>query len=105
MSGPFQHYWYRKTLQVSEDVDTWINFNWPVLFALLAAWLISYLCLARGLSSSKRVVYVTFTCPYVILTIFFFKATSLKGMSDGIYYLFEPKVSIYLKFHESCLFV
>lgn len=63
------------------------------MFALCLAWFISYLCLAKGLSSSKRIVYVTFTLPYVILTIFFFKATSLKGMSDGVYYLFEPEVS------------
>lgn len=93
ITGPFQHYWYRQTLNISDDVNHWTSFNWPVFVALCIAWLISHVCLARGLSSSKRIVYFTFTLPYVILTVFFFKATSLKGMSDGIYYLFEPEVS------------
>lgn len=80
-------------LDASPDVDEWTNFNWPVTLALTLAWILSYLCLSRGLSSSKRLVYITFAFPYVILTIFFVKALQLKGMSDGIYYLFEPDVS------------
>lgn len=80
-------------MDASPDVNLWTNFNWPVLLCLAAAWAISYACLAKGLSSSKRVVYVASTFPYVILTIFFFKAASLDGMSDGVYYLFEPEVS------------
>lgn len=63
-----------------------------MFLSLVLAWLISYLCLVRGLSSSKRVVYVASTFPYVILTLFFAKALTLKGMSDGIYYFFEPEV-------------
>lgn len=93
MTGPFQYYWYRQTLDASESVDSWTHFNWPVMGALIIAWLISYLCLAQGLSSSKRLVYVASTFPYVILTVFFFKAANQKGMSDGIYYFFAPEVS------------
>jgi len=80
-------------LDASASVDSWTNFNRPIFFGLLLAWIISYLCLARGLSSSKRVVYVASIFPYVILTIFFYKATTLTGMRDGVYYLFAPEVS------------
>lgn len=92
-AGPFAHYWFRQTLDASADAGEWINFNWPVTLALALAWLLSYLCLFKGLSSSKRVVYITFTFPYVILTIFFAKALQLRGAADGVAYLFEPDVS------------
>ena len=67
--------------------------NWPVATCLTLAWLISFACLARGLSSSKRIVYVASSFPYVILVVFFFKALTLRGWTDGVYYLFAPEVS------------
>ena len=63
------------------------------LLCLLLAWLTSYACLARGLSSSKRLVYVASIFPYAILALLFLKALSLRGMAAGVSYLFEPEVS------------
>lgn len=77
-------------LDASEDASSWTHFNWPVTLGLILAWLISYLCLVRGLSSSRRVVYVASTFPYVILTAFFCKVLQLPGTQVGIAYLFEP---------------
>lgn len=94
LAGPFEYHWYRKTLDVSGDVGHWSHFNWTVALCLAAAWLISYICLVRGLSSSKRLVYAISIFPYVILVIFFFKAISLPGMGHGLRYLFEPDVSV-----------
>jgi len=91
--GPYQYFWFRKTLDISKDVNDFESFNWHIALALAFAWLISYTCLLRGLSSSKRVVYVSSTLPYVILMIFFFKTISLDGMTDGIYYFIAPNVS------------
>lgn len=93
LGGPFEYYWYRQTLDVTGDVDDWSNFNWPIAFCLLLAWLISYICLVKGLSSSKRLVYIISIFPYVILVIFFFRAINLRGMNHGLRYLFEPDVS------------
>ncbi|KAG9509399.1 Sodium-dependent neutral amino acid transporter SLC6A17 [Fragariocoptes setiger] len=90
-SSPTQYYWYRETLDVANDINEWNGFNYPIIVCLALAWAISYICLVKGLSSAKYVVYVTATFPYVILTIFLFKALTLEGMSDGIYHLFAPK--------------
>ena len=94
LTGPFEYYWYRQTLNVTDDVNDWSNFNWPIAFCLLLAWLISYICLVKGLSSSKRLVYIISIFPYVILVIFFFRAINLRGMNHGLRYLFAPDVSI-----------
>lgn len=100
--GSFQYYWFRKTLDISRDVDDFNSFNWSIALCLILAWLISYVCLVKGLSSSKRVVYVSSTLPYVILIIFFFKAMSLEGMSDGIYYFIAPDVSGLSSIQSAC---
>jgi SNF family Na+-dependent transporter len=93
LSTPFEHYWYRETLNISSDVSDWSHFNWPIALCLAAAWLISYLCLVKGLSSSKQLVYIVSTFPYVILLIFLAKAVSLRGMGQGLSYFIEPDVS------------
>lgn len=93
LAGPFEYRWYRKTLDVTEDVSDWSHFNKPVALCLALAWLLSYVCLVRGLSSSKRLVYIISIFPYVILVIFLFKAINLPGMGHGLRYFFEPDVS------------
>lgn len=93
LAGPFEYFWYRETLDITASVSDWSHFNWPVAFCLLLAWLISYACLVKGLSSSKQLVYVVSTFPYVILLIFFVKALSLPGMGHGLSYFIKPDVS------------
>lgn len=94
LASAYEFQWYRETLDVTNEVGDWSHFNWPVALCLTLAWLISYLCLVRGLSSSKRLVYTISIFPYVILVIFFLKAFQLEGMEHGVRYLFAPDVSV-----------
>lgn len=41
----------------------------------------------------QQAIYVTVTFPYLVLTIFLIRALTLPGASDGLVYLFTPKVS------------
>ncbi|XP_067004246.1 sodium-dependent neutral amino acid transporter B(0)AT3 isoform X1 [Anabrus simplex] len=91
ISTPTQYFWYRTTLMVSEDINTPEVFNWKIGLALVAAWILVYLCMIKGIASSGKVVYVTATFPYIVLIIFFFRGVTLKGMSDGLRHLFTPK--------------
>jgi len=53
---------------------------------------------------SSQAVYVTVTLPYVVLTIFLVRALTLPGATDGLLYLFTPKVtalSLYLVSHQT----
>ncbi|CAB3381938.1 Hypothetical predicted protein [Cloeon dipterum] len=90
-SSPTQYFWYRTTLQVSEDINTPESFNYKIVFALVIAWILVYMCMIKGIASSGKVVYVTATFPYIVLIIFFFRGVTLKGMSDGLMHLFKPK--------------
>lgn len=90
-SSPTQYFWYRTTLQISEDINYPETFNYKIALALVIAWILVYLCMIKGIASSGKVVYVTATFPYIVLVIFFFRGITLKGMSDGLIHLFTPK--------------
>ncbi|KAF9408960.1 hypothetical protein HW555_011536 [Spodoptera exigua] len=91
VSSPTQYFWYRTTLQISEDINYPETFNYKIALALVIAWILVYLCMIKGIASSGKVVYVTATFPYIVLVIFFFRGITLKGMSDGLIHLFTPK--------------
>lgn len=91
ISGPTQYFWYRTTLQISEDINQPQNFNYKIALALVIAWILVYMCMIKGIASSGKVVYVTATFPYIVLVIFFFRGITLRGMSDGLIHLFTPK--------------
>ncbi|KAL0822223.1 hypothetical protein ABMA28_004353 [Loxostege sticticalis] len=91
ISSPTQYFWYRTTLQISEDISHPQTFNYKIALALVIAWILVYLCMIKGIASSGKVVYVTATFPYIVLVIFFFRGITLRGMSDGLIHLFTPK--------------
>lgn len=76
---------------MTEDINSPIDFNWKIAFALVVAWILVYMCMIKGIASSGKVVYVTATFPYIVLIIFFFRGATLKGAGDGVKHLFTPK--------------
>uniref|UniRef100_A0A1A9W244 Transporter n=1 Tax=Glossina brevipalpis TaxID=37001 RepID=A0A1A9W244_9MUSC len=91
MSSPTQFYWYRTTLQCSENVDEPENFNYHMAIALIVSWFLVYICMVQGITSSGKIVYMTAIFPYVVLIIFFFRGITLKGAADGVAHLFTPR--------------
>ncbi|RXG60620.1 Sodium-dependent neutral amino acid transporter B(0)AT3, partial [Armadillidium vulgare] len=92
-SSPTEYFWYRETLDISPDVSHPERFNWKIALCLLVAWVLTYLCMAKGIASSGKVlvvVYVTATFPYLVLVIFFVRGITLRGMEDGLKHLFTP---------------
>ncbi|XP_071529931.1 sodium-dependent neutral amino acid transporter B(0)AT3-like isoform X1 [Panulirus ornatus] len=89
-SSPTEYFWYRETLEISSDINHPDKFNWKIAVCLLIAWLLTYLCMAKGIASSGKVVYVTAPFPYLVLVIFFVRGITLNGMQDGLKHLFTP---------------
>ncbi|XP_064119568.1 sodium-dependent neutral amino acid transporter B(0)AT3-like isoform X2 [Macrobrachium nipponense] len=89
-SSPTEYFWYRETLEISSDINHPEKFNWKIAICLLMAWFLTYLCMAKGIASSGKVVYVTATFPYLVLVIFFVRGITLKGMEDGLKHLITP---------------
>ncbi|XP_031455091.1 sodium-dependent proline transporter-like [Phasianus colchicus] len=58
--------------------------QWLLALCLLAAWLVVFLCMLRGIHSSGKVVYITATFPYLILLILIIRGATLPGSLDGV---------------------
>lgn len=78
-SSPTQYYWYRSTLMASPNVNEPDEFNYSVSIALITAWILVYICMSQGITSSGKIVYITAIFPYIVLVIFFFRGITLKG--------------------------
>ncbi|KAK4300372.1 hypothetical protein Pmani_027416 [Petrolisthes manimaculis] len=59
----------------------------------LITYIILYLSLFKGVKSSGKVVWVTATMPYVILTLLLIRGALLPGAADGLLYYIKPSIS------------
>ncbi|NXR00542.1 SC6A7 protein, partial [Sagittarius serpentarius] len=58
--------------------------QWPLALCLLAAWILVFLCMLKGIRSSGKVVYFTATFPYLVILILIIWGATLDGSLDGI---------------------
>lgn len=73
---------------------TWTNYGWPqwhLVLCLAIAWLISFLCVTKGVQTMAKIVYFTAIFPYVVLTILLVRGVTLDGSWDGILWYITPK--------------
>lgn len=56
---------------------------WELVVCLIPVWVITGLCLIRGVKSSGKVVWFTATFPYVVLTIMLIRGVTLDGAIEG----------------------
>ncbi|GFR69804.1 transporter [Elysia marginata] len=92
ISGPTSYFWYRNALDISSGIDVSGGIKMKMLGCHTFAWIVIYLCICKGIKSSGKVVYVTATFPYVVLTIFFIRGITLEGSLDGLKHMFTPKM-------------
>ena len=69
-----------EVLNESDGIENMGPIQWKLCLCLLAAWIIIFFCLIKGIKSSGKVVYFTATFPYVVLVILLIKAVTLPGM-------------------------
>ncbi|KAA0203036.1 hypothetical protein HAZT_HAZT000328 [Hyalella azteca] len=62
-----------------------------LVLCLFAGWVITCLCLIKGIKTSGKVVYFTATFPFVVLIVLMIAGVSLSGASKGLVFLFVPK--------------
>ncbi|XP_065914626.1 sodium- and chloride-dependent glycine transporter 2-like isoform X1 [Dysidea avara] len=85
----YKYYWYNHVIHVSNDIGDADEFKWQLLICMFCAWLITYLCLFRGIKSSGKAAYVTAVFPYIVVTILVFRGVTLDGSGDGVEFLFK----------------
>jgi len=85
-------YFYHRTLQVSTSIDdAGVGLNAKLVVCLVVAWVVTYMCVVKGIKSSGKVVYFTAVFPYVVLIVLFFRGVTLEGAGTGIRKFFEPQ--------------
>ncbi|CAD7925440.1 unnamed protein product [Amoebophrya sp. A120] len=89
-------YFEDDVLQKADSFDAYKAYNWQapahLLFAVIGVWVITYLCLVKGIHSAGKVAYFTVIMPFVLITILLIKAASLEGAGNGIAYYLKPKL-------------
>lgn len=86
-------YLTKSVLNESDGIENMGEVQWHLALCLLAAWIVIFLCLIKGIKSSGKVVYFTATFPYFVLVILLIKAVTLDGAYDGIKFYIVPDFS------------
>ncbi|XP_074996700.1 sodium-dependent proline transporter-like [Calonectris borealis] len=58
--------------------------QWPLALCLLAAWILVFLCMLKGIRSSGKVLYFTAPFPYLVILILIIRGATLDGSLNGI---------------------
>nr|XP_057904130.1 sodium-dependent neutral amino acid transporter B(0)AT2 isoform X2 [Doryrhamphus excisus] len=94
-SSPTSYFWFRKALNISNSIEESGELNSLMTGCLLAAWTIVSLAMIKGIKSSAKVMYFSSVFPYVVLFIFLIRGLMLDGATEGITYMFYPKLEIW----------
>ncbi len=83
-------YLNKEVLVESTGIEDMGPIQWHLCLCLLAAWIVIFFCLIKGIKSSGKVVYFTATFPYFVLVILLIRAVTLPGASEGIKFYMVP---------------
>jgi len=88
-----EEYWNYRVLRKdqSDGIGDPGNVLWDLTLCLLLSWIIVFLCLAKGVKGTGKVVYFTATFPYLILVILLVRGCTLEGAGEGIRFYVTPE--------------
>ncbi|ESO12934.1 hypothetical protein HELRODRAFT_188048 [Helobdella robusta] len=87
---PSEEYYINRVLGLSSGIEELGELRWDLVLSLVLAWIISFLCMIKGIKTTGKVVYFTALFPYVVLLILFGRGVSLQGANQGILYYLKP---------------
>jgi len=96
LSSPTVYFFYRKTMNISESISESNGFQWWILIVFILTWTVVYVVISKGIETSGKVMYVTATFPYLVLTIFLVRGLTLEGAADGLSYITAIKTETLL---------
>ena len=86
-----EQYFRRSVLKENQDISNGIGLPDPALVGyLVLTWIIIFISLRKGVSSSGKVAYFTAIFPYTVMLMLLVKGLTLPGAMDGIIFLFTP---------------
>ncbi|KAK3086152.1 hypothetical protein FSP39_014370, partial [Pinctada imbricata] len=91
-------FWQYNVLRKSSGLDDMGTLQLHLVIAMAVAWILTCLCLVKGVHSVGKVVYVTVSLPYILLTAFLIRGLTLEGSLDGILHYVRPNFNNMFKF-------
>nr|XP_046243354.1 sodium- and chloride-dependent GABA transporter ine [Scatophagus argus] len=85
-----QQFFDYRLLEKTNGIEEAGGLRWELFGCLLAAWVIVYLCIFKGVKSTGKVVYFTAVFPYFILFALLINNVQLPGAKNGILYFLTP---------------
>ncbi|XP_063689888.1 sodium- and chloride-dependent GABA transporter 1-like isoform X2 [Bolinopsis microptera] len=90
MNDSAAHLWYESSLQATPSIDDTGEFIPAIAGCWFIGWVLTYMCLFKGIQSSGKAAYFTATFPYVVLIALFIRGVTLEGAGNGIKVFFTP---------------
>ncbi|XP_008335492.1 sodium- and chloride-dependent GABA transporter ine [Cynoglossus semilaevis] len=90
MQSASQQFFDHKLLEKTASIEEAGGIRWELFGYLLAAWVIVYLCIFKGVKSTGKVVYFTAIFPYFILFALLINNIQLPGAKNGILFFATP---------------
>ncbi|KAL8568605.1 hypothetical protein ACOMHN_006271 [Nucella lapillus] len=84
---------WHNVLQVSSGFGEMGHVVWYIALSLGVSSIFLFLGMIKGIKSSGKVVYVTATAPYILLTVLLIRGATLPGAVDGIIFYLRPDFS------------
>ncbi|CAN9513221.1 unnamed protein product [Ophioblennius macclurei] len=85
-----QQFFNYRLLEKTNGIEEAGGLRWELFGCLLAAWVIVYFSIFKGVKSSGKVVYFTAVFPYFILFSLLINNVQLPGAKNGILYFVTP---------------
>ncbi|KAL5258489.1 hypothetical protein ACHWQZ_G009103 [Mnemiopsis leidyi] len=82
--------WFETNLRSSSSIEETGEIVPAIIGCWLVGWVLTYVCLFKGIQSSGKAAYFTATFPYVVLIALFIRGVTLEGAGNGIKVLFTP---------------
>ncbi|XP_059145507.1 sodium- and chloride-dependent creatine transporter 1-like [Physella acuta] len=88
-----EEFWLNNVLELSTGMSSMGGLPWHTTIALLVSCILVFLCLINGVKTVGKVVYVTATLPYILITVLIIKGATLPGAVDGVLFYIWPDFS------------
>lgn len=94
-SSPTSYFWFRRALDITDSIDQTGEFNVTMIGCLALAWAVVCIAMFKGIKSSGKVMYFSSVFPYLVLLCFLVRGLMLDGASEGLKYMFYPRLEIW----------
>ncbi|XP_064609182.1 sodium- and chloride-dependent betaine transporter-like [Liolophura sinensis] len=86
-----EEFWENKVLGITEGVEDVGSVQGHLALALLVGWCCIFICIFKGIESSRIAVYITATIPFILLIILCAWSSSFPGATDGMLIYITPR--------------